>query len=69
MYTPSGVDHIGHTYDRTYPLMGVKLEEMDQLAYKVIQHYQQKFMDTGEHALFMLFGDHGMKYMCQLFYS
>ena len=48
-----GLDHVGHTYDITHPLMSTKLRDYDQLLQKVID-------SLPENALLLLFGDHGM---------
>ncbi|CAA91096.1 Pig-G, CP2 mannose-ethanolamine phosphotransferase GPI anchor biosynthesis protein Gpi7 [Schizosaccharomyces pombe] len=55
-----GVDHIGHLYGPSSPLLNIKLLEIDTIIsriYKYLQEYDEK---TNTHSLIVLCGDHGM---------
>ena len=53
-----GVDHIGHSYSATHPLMAQRLTRMDDVLHQVIEALAND-REKGDTILFM-FGDHGM---------
>ena len=55
-----GLDHIGHSAGPTSPLVGPKLQEMDQIIQEIMEALMKRNRDSNEESLFALTSDHGM---------